>query len=104
MNDWRTQVRTRDLRPVEAIPDPRTLIGYEPDTGQFYWIKPPTRVSNRGTPGTPNGKKINITVGGVTWPAARLAHFIMTGNIASRIRHINGDTRDLRWTNLEAQS
>lgn len=85
------------------VADPDGRLGYDPETGQFMWLK---RVSRAVRAGTPCGSKhhtgyIVMRYGERQVRAHRLAWFIMTGNWpADQIDHINGVKDDNRFENL----
>lgn len=78
------------------------LVSYNPETGEFRWLKVLSNRVRVGQIARPNGRKrVNLSIEGRTYPAPRLAWLIVTGAWpAGVVDHINGDTTDNRWSNL----
>ncbi len=85
----------------------RELIRYDPDTGVFIWLKPPTR--GRAKPGAIAGSKVAAKKGG--WrinyrryrrvSAGRLAFLYMKGRWpVGDAEHEDRDRTNNRWVNL----
>lgn len=81
----------------------RALLKYDPQSGVFTWIKPPTfrRRSGNGA-GSINQKGYRrIGIRRRYYAAHRLAWLYMTGEWPSlQVDHINNDRADNRWANL----
>lgn len=80
----------------------KTILRYEPESGDFYWI---SRLSNRAPPGSIAGiagergyKAIHIR--GRKYFAHRLAWFYVYGVWPDRIDHIDGNPSNNRIDNL----
>ena len=87
----------------------RDRLHYNPATGVFTWLV--RACNNFGSiensigrmAGRDNGRYIQITLGGRTYNAHRLAWLYMTGDWPPAcVDHINRDTHDNRWANLRA--
>jgi hypothetical protein len=78
----------------------RSVLRYEPETGQFYWL-----IGNHGRKigkiaGHLSKRYTDIRVNGKTHHAHRLAFLYMTGEWPSEVDHRNRDGHDNRWPNL----
>ena len=83
----------------------KELLHYNPETGEFKWIKPaPGRRS--GAVGWKNTQGyLGICIEGKTYLGHRLAWLYMTGKYPENfIDHINQDRYDNRWENLRDAS
>lgn len=82
----------------------RDSIRYDPETGDFRWIKPRARWMNPGAPAGTVGchrKALLIGIYGRRYYAHRLAWLYMTGDWPRGvIDHKNGDPLDNRFSNL----
>jgi hypothetical protein len=80
----------------------KSLLDYDPDTGQFTWtVSKPPRAVKGSIAGYNNGSGyIKISVDGTRYYAHRLAFVWMTGSTPNTIDHINGIKHDNRWSNL----
>ncbi len=95
------KVRSRPAITQERL---REVLHYDPDTGQFTWLK---CLSSRGPVGTAAGHVSaasgyrQITIDGSKYYAHRLAWLYMTGKWPSpECDHRNGVRDNNRWTNL----
>lgn len=81
---------------------------YEPDTGDWFWLK---RTSSRSKPGDRTGNistnwkngisRRYVRFNGKLHLSSRLAWFYMTGEWPKQtIDHLNRDALDDRWSNL----
>ncbi len=81
----------------------KEILNYNPDTGQFTWVK---STSPRALPGCVAGSKhkegyISITIKNKAYLAHRLAWLYVYGSLPKyQIDHINGDRIDNRIVNL----
>lgn len=82
----------------------RELISYDPETGDFTWLRPRARRSDLAgsKAGSLNNKGYwRIMINGKAYQAHRLAFLLMTGSLpAKHVDHINGIRTDNRWANL----
>lgn len=90
----------------------RSLLDYDPSTGQMIWLLPPKQHLN--LLGKPAGRMnaggsgkyyCAIQIDGKKYKRSRLAYLWMMGSFPPEcIDHINGDSTDDRWENLRAAS
>ena len=75
---------------------------YDPDTGDFIWIKPVKGTKGIGKKaGTVTSKGyVDVCFKGKKYGLHRLAFLYKTGEIPDMVDHINGDKSDNRWVNL----
>tara|TARA_R110000803_G_scaffold33582_4_gene73462 strand:- start:152 stop:709 length:558 start_codon:yes stop_codon:yes gene_type:complete len=75
---------------------------YNPDTGDFTWIKPgPRRQTGRKVGSSQSGGYRNIRLLGVMYLLHRLAFLYVEGKFPpDQVDHINGMKDDNRWINL----
>lgn len=87
---------------VEELDKISSLLGYNPQTGVFWWKHQPNgRVPLFSSPGTVNGAYLKIQVAGKKTGAHRLAWFLANGEWPKgQIDHIDGDTLNNRLSNL----
>lgn len=79
----------------------KELLHYDPETGVFVWLRSRRRLGV--TAGFLAHGYRKIKVGGVAYPAHRLAWLYMTGEWPdAQIDHINFFCSDNRWANLRA--
>ena len=81
----------------------KEYLEYNPDTGEFRWLKPPSkRVRSGGIAGTMDGYGATIIkLQNKIYKANRLAWFYMTGAWPTHdIKTLNGIPEDVRWENL----
>lgn len=85
------------------------VLHYEPQTGQFTWIKKPSSLS-RVSVGTTAGSVwvrgyVMLKIDNARYLAHRCAWLYMTGEWPKQlIDHIDGDTSNNRWANLREAS
>lgn len=80
----------------------RSLVRYEPDTGNFYWIvaRGPKHPGDIAGSVTTQGYN-QLAIDRCSLRSNRMAFLYMNGVMPSGIiDHINGDRRDDRWANL----
>lgn len=79
----------------------RELLRYEPETGNFYWLKRTGRCSAGAIAGCieHRGYRV-ISIDGKRYYAHRLAWIYVHGLVRDYIDHINGDRDDNRIANL----
>lgn len=77
-------------------------LSYNPDTGDFFWIKPKSGRCLTKPAGTKNPKGyITINLGGVYWLAHRLAFVYMQDEFPPEyVDHIDGNPSNNSWNNL----
>ena len=82
----------------------RELLGYDPDTGLFTWVKAPSnRVKAGDTAGHRANGYITIRLDGQLYAAHRLAWLYMTDTWPpEHIDHRDRDRSNNRWVNLRA--
>ena len=82
------------------------FLKYEPDTGNFIWLKQRKRITANSIAGCKaKSGYIQIICDGFLCEAHRLAHLFMTGMWPEgQIDHINTVKTDNRWKNLRAVS
>lgn len=89
-----------------SIEDMKTMVSYNPDTGEFIRIKGLKRDLGKPAGGFADGNNqgyLRIRIKGEMIKAHRLAFAYMTGSFPDTdIDHINGDIQDNRWCNLRA--
>ena len=80
----------------------RDLLSYDPQTGEFRWVRPTTRSVRVGdVAGSSGPGYVGIFIDGYRYYAHRLAWLHMTGAFPrQQLDHINGDRRDNRFSNL----
>lgn len=80
----------------------KEYLNYEPETGDFFWIKKPNRKIPVGSKaGCKSRGRLQIRVNGKMYRAHRLAWFYYYGSHPNFvIDHINGDPMDNRISNL----
>jgi hypothetical protein len=80
----------------------RAVIRYEPDTGRFFWLTPPSRAATKGGeagwPDFQGYRRIRYKGRGIR--AHRLAWLLVYGEWPGHLDHINGDRSDNRIANL----
>jgi hypothetical protein len=92
-----------------------SYVEYRPDEGRFYWRRRDEATDfgasafNARYAGKPIFERSTqsyprIRVNKLELPCHRFAWFIMTGQHADTLDHINRDKRDYRWSNLRAAS
>jgi hypothetical protein len=80
----------------------RALLHYDPETGEFHWVKRICSSIQAGdiAGGPHNGYRI-ITIEGRRYPAHQLAWLYMRGRWCSLlVDHRDGDPLNNRWSNL----
>ena len=82
----------RDLTPEQI----KELLSYDPETGDFTWIKKLSGRANQIVVGSKAGNisdqgYIRIYIGRANYRAHRLAWFFVHGEMPPIIDHINGD-------------
>lgn len=86
----------------------REILSYDPETGEFTWLKPSRFHAEKAgafagtlTPNR-NGKSYwNISIDGRKHKRSRLAWLYMTGDWPSQqVDHIDGNSQNDRWANL----
>lgn len=82
----------------------KTIIKYEPTTGEFWWIEPKRGRKLDVPAGSINYKGYRIIViAGKNYLAHRLAFLYMTGEWPSEyVDHIDGNPQNNKWENLRA--
>jgi hypothetical protein len=80
----------------------KSLLRYEPRSGQFFWLVDKGRVGAGDKAGTTSRRGyVDIKIDGRSYLAHRLAWLYMTGEFPiHEIDHINGNPSNNRWTNL----
>ena len=75
---------------------------YDPDAGDFIWIKPVKGTKGIGKKaGTVTSKGyVDVCFKGKKYGLHRLAFLYKTGEIPDMVDHINRDKSDNRWVNL----
>lgn len=80
----------------------RELLTYDKLTGKFYWINDRGGRAKSGFEIKPSGKFASVQIDGKTYKCHMLAILYETGKYPSvHISHINGDSFDNRFSNLE---
>ncbi len=94
-----TQSRSRSVLTQDAL---KELLSYDPDTGEFIWIRArPNFLGKRA--GWKDARGMTwLRLNGHLYPAASLAWLFMTGDFPTkRLAHMNNDSSDVRWRNLK---
>jgi hypothetical protein len=85
------------------IKELRRRLSYNPITGNLIWISKnkmhPRLFRMVAGSNRPDGRRY-VQIFGRSWPASRLAFYIMTGRCPKIVDHINGNSADNRWKNL----
>ncbi len=78
----------------------KSLLRYEPETGDFVWLVSKARAIADDIAGTPAEGYILIGIDGKSYRAHRLAWFWMTGEWPHEIDHRDLNRANNRWANL----
>jgi len=80
----------------------KSLLRYEPKTGEFFWINPRGNLKAGALAGTSDKQGYRVIgINGKYHKAHRLAFLYMTGKFPSEmVDHINRNPSDNRWENL----
>jgi hypothetical protein len=79
----------------------KSLVFYDPSTGNFYSFGGSGRAPAGQVIGTHREEYVRIKLNGISYRAHRLAWLYMTGRWPKEhIDHINGKKHDNRWRNL----
>lgn len=101
-----SQVKTPINKPVEVkkVLDHGWLlenIRYDPETGEFHWLKPgPRRTLGKPLGGLHSKGYWHIELGNVVYKGHRLAWFYMNETWPIEVDHENRVKHDNRWSNL----
>jgi ribosomal protein S19 len=88
----------------------KSILSYDPDTGDWLWLKAKSNSIKPGSAGywitARSGKKYRrIVIDKHDYYASRLAFLYITGEMPQLcVDHINGDSEDDRWANLREAS
>ena len=96
--------RTREKEAALSLEQARSLLSYNPETGELAWKRPPRRGVAAGPAGcvNPDGYLI-VGYRGHLYLATHLIWFLMTGEWPEHgVDHENRNTSDDRWENLRA--
>jgi hypothetical protein len=81
----------------------RNFLRYEPETGEFFWLRTVGKMNAGASAGGWNHGYRRIGFEGTSYLAHRLAWYFMTGEWAETlIDHRDLDTRNNRWSNLRS--
>lgn len=91
------------MQPTITQEQLKSILRYEPDTGDFYWLVDRSKAVKAGM--RAGCRKVNgrayITIKKVSYLAYRLAWLYVTGALPKEsIDHIDGDTANDRFSNL----
>lgn len=79
----------------------KASLHYDPDTGEFTWLRSTNSRRAGERAGTSRGGRIIIAIKRIKYRAHRLAFLYMTGEWPEHdVDHINGQPEDNRWINL----
>lgn len=79
----------------------KSLLHYNPDTGEFTWLKKFSGIKSDMSAGTINKRVVDICINKKTYRAHRLAWLYVHGKMPDNcIDHINGNSFDNRLCNL----
>jgi len=80
----------------------RECISYNPETGEFRWIRSLNSRTKVGSFAGSRGKlgRLSISINKARYSANQLAYLYMTGEWTDVVDHINRNPSDDRWINL----
>jgi hypothetical protein len=91
--------------PALTIERLKSLLEYNPETGEFRWLVTKAKARAGSLAGVLNKKLGYLLIGidGKRYYGGRLAYFYMMGNWpAPQVDYIDGDTSNIKWKNLRS--